>query len=94
MGQIPTRAPPHKRTREAYAYPRVWGINVGKIEGKIRVEGVLNNELDDNEMTATTANLTTLVRDLSDSDSGGEEDFSAENRVSHQRKCYIMEMVR
>ena len=38
------------------------GVPVGKIEGKIRVEGVLDKELDDNERTATTADLTILAR--------------------------------
>ena len=51
------------------------------MEGEIRVKGVLNKELTDDERTATTADLKTLVRDLSDSDSEGEEDFSAENRL-------------
>ena len=55
----------HKRER--CAYPHIWGINVGKIEGKIRVEGVLDEKLDDDETTATTANLITLAGDLSNS---------------------------
>ena len=42
------------------------------MEGEIRVKGVLNKELTDDERTATTADLKTLVRDLSDSDSEGE----------------------
>ena len=60
MGQILNRGPTQTCTRErreACAYPREWGINVGKIDRKIRVEGVLDEELDDDNRTATTANL-------------------------------------
>ena len=35
--------------REACAYLRVWGINVGKIEGGIRVKGVVEREMDDSD---------------------------------------------
>ena len=71
---------PYMHKREACAYPRVWGINVGKIEGKITVEGVLDDGLDNNERKATTADLTTLAGDLSDEDSDDDKDFAAENR--------------
>ena len=47
---------------------------------KIRVDGVLDEELDNNKKTATTADLTTLAGDLSDSKLEDEEDFEAENR--------------
>ena len=53
------------------------GVNVRKIDGKIRVEGVLDKELDNNDRTATTADLTTLVGDPSRSDLEDEEDFFA-----------------
>ena len=47
---------------------------------KIRVDGVLDEELDNNKKTATTADLTTLAGDLSDSKLEDEENFAAENR--------------
>ena len=51
------------------------------MDGKIRVEGVLDKELDDNDRTATAANLTTLAGDPSNrSYSEDKIDFSAKNR--------------
>ena len=41
---------------------------------------MLDEELDDDKMTATTVEMTTLAGDLSESESEDEEDFAAENR--------------
>ena len=66
--------------REVSAYLRLWEINVGKIDGKIQVDGFLNEELDDNERTATTTDLTTLAGNLSNSNTEDDEDSTEENR--------------
>ena len=57
-------------------YTRVWGIQVGRWNGKVSV--LLNTE-DDDDATATTAGLTagSYVSD-SDMDTGDEEYFAAE----------------
>ena len=62
---------------------------------KIRVDGVLDEELDYNKRTTTTANLKTLVGDLSNSESEDKENFTAENRPRPPpEKNYTIEMVR
>ena len=58
-------------------YTRVWGIQVGRWDGK--VSGLLNTEGDDNA-TATTEGLTAGSYALeSNMDTRDEEDFAAEN---------------
>ena len=41
-------------------YPRVWGIQVGRVKGKLSVYGVLNNDVQEDD-TATTALLADLA---------------------------------
>ena len=65
---------------EENLYPRVWGIEVGKVEDVVTVGGLLAAGGNDDDATATTAALTTLAGDESDMDSE-DEDFDAENEA-------------
>ena len=49
----------------------------------------MSERLGNNERTAKTANLTTLVEDLSESNSEGEVDFAVENRLHPPREKMI-----
>ena len=60
-------------------YPRVWGIQIGRVEGgEAKVEAVLDCKDDE---TATTAMMTDTEEQMWDSDveSDDGEDFAAEN---------------
>jgi hypothetical protein len=59
----------------------VWGISIGKIEGKTKVSGLLDEEEDEDDATAMTAGMTTSGELDSDNelDDNDEDDFAAEN---------------
>ena len=74
---------PHASGRStAQAYPRMWGIQIGRCQDKVTVSGLLDIVDDDeDDVTATTVDLTTLAGDESNLDSDDDnEDFAAENR--------------
>ena len=54
-------------------YDRVWGIQIGKVDGKIKAEGVgVDNELADDD-TASTAEMTALDSDKDGIDYSDDE---------------------
>ena len=59
-------------------YDRVWGIQIGKVEGRIKAEGVGLKDGDADDNTAPTAEITELDSD-EDGDSSDEE-TGEENR--------------
>ena len=64
-------------------YDCVWGIQIGKVEGEIKTEGVgvMADVKDDN--TALTAELYALNSDKEGSDSSDKEDWH--RRTNHAR---------
>ena len=61
-------------------YPRVWGIQVGKIKGEVRVTGVLDKGVRDDDTATTTMMTDAEEMGLgSDAESEDGEDFAAEN---------------
>ena len=66
--------------RPLQRYDCVWGIQIGKVEGELKAEGVgVMTDADDDD-TASTAELTALDLDEEGSDSSYEEDGAQENR--------------
>ena len=59
----------------------MWGISIGKIEGKTKVSGLFDEEEYEDEATATTAGMITIRELVSDNelDDNDDDDFAAEN---------------
>ena len=62
-------------------YDRVWGIQIGKVKGTLKAEGVgVMSDAEDDD-TASTAELTALESDKKDTDSSDKDNEAREGRA-------------
>ena len=63
----------------------MWGISIGKIEGKTKVSGLLDEEEDEDDATATTAGMTTIGELDSDNELDDNDKDDLRRKMHHAR---------